>query len=223
MAAFARTMAQRFAISDALHDLVQRLGAVLELDGAGVSLEESGRLRFVTANDERSSNLERVQEREQDGPCIDAWRTGEVVAIPDLRRSRGRWPAYEPVALAGGVVAVAGIPMRTNGETIGALDLYAGEPRAWSDEDIMAAGVLADVATGFVVNASELDRQRRLNEQLQAALDSRVVIEQAKGIMAAQRNVSIDAAFELLRNHARNHNSSLRAVAEAVVNLGLRP
>ena len=112
--------------------------------------------------------------------------------------------------------------MRLADEIIGALNLYSPEPREWSDQDIAVAGVLADVATSYVVNASKLRQQEQLSEQLQAALESRVVIEQAKGITAYKHAISVDQAYQLMRRHARGNNASLRVVAEAIVAVGLK-
>lgn len=113
--------------------------------------------------------------------------------------------------------------MMVDSRALGALNLYADQPRQWSDDDLAAARVLADMATSYIVNASELERAQRTAEQLQEALDSRIVIEQAKGILAADGRLEMDQAYQVLRRHARNHSASLRSVAEAVVNLGLRP
>jgi hypothetical protein len=118
---------------------------------------------------------------------------------------------------------VASIPMRHDGESIGTVDLYSAARRDWCTGNLRAAGILADMATGYLVQARELDRQGRIVGQLREALDSRIVIEQAKGVLAAERRISVDEAFEVLRRHARNHAVSLRSVAEAVVSLGLRP
>jgi GAF domain-containing protein len=115
------------------------------------------------------------------------------------------------------IAGVAAVPMRLADQVIGALNLYDAGPREWSDPDIAIAGVLADMAT----SASKLRQQEQLSEQLQHALESRVVIEQAKGITAFQHSVSIDEAYQLIRGHARNNNASLRAVAEAIVSAGL--
>ena len=125
--------------------------------------------------------------------------------------------------MANGFLAVAAIPMIAESRVLGVVDLYAHSPRDWTDDDIAAARVFADVATSYIINASELEQTRRTAEQLQEALDSRIVVEQAKGILAADGQVDMDGAFELRRRHARTHNASLRSVAEAVVNLGLRP
>jgi GAF domain-containing protein len=220
---FAGTLAKGFTVSDVLHDLADQVTVVLGIDGAGVSVQDGDRLQFVTALDERSAALEGIQDADQAGPCVDAWRSGETVAVSDLRRSSHGWDRYERAARKVGVVAIAGIPMKYDNQRIGALDLYSTSPREWSDDDLESARILADIATSYVVHASELDRQRRLIEQLREALDSRIVIEQAKGILSAERQISVDAAFELLRRHARSNAASLRSVAEAVVRLGLRP
>jgi GAF domain-containing protein len=220
---FASTLVKDFSISDVLHDLAERATAVVGADSAGVSLQQAGHLRFATALDERCSNLERVQESEQAGPCVDALRRGEAIAVADLAEAVGGWGNYGQAARKAGIAAILGVPMRLDGEKIGTLNIYSNTRRQWSGEDLDAARVLADIATSYVINASKLAQQRRINEQLQEALDSRIVIEQAKGILAAERGISIDEAFELLRQHARSHRAALRSVAEAVVSLGLRP
>lgn len=177
---FARTLAKGFAVSDVLHDLAEQVTAVLGIDGAGVSVQDGDGLHFVTALDERSTKLEGIQEAAQAGPCVDAWRSGEAVTVAGLRQDPHDWDSYEQAAREAGVVAIAGIPMRCDSQSIGALDLYSASRREWSDDDLESARILADIATSYVIHASELDQQRRLNEQLRQALESRIVIEQAK-------------------------------------------
>lgn len=220
---FARALVQRFDISDVLYDLTTRVTAVLEVASAGVSLGQGGRQRFVTALDERTASLERVQEDNQAGPCIEAFRTGQPFLISSFDQVEERWPAFVKQARAVGLASAASISMRLNGESLGTLDVYHTSPRDWSVEDVGIARVLADIASGYVATASALERQRRTTQQLQRALDSRVIIEQAKGIIAAERKITVDEAFGVLRDHARSHNAHLRSVAEAVINLGLRP
>ena len=222
LSAFTRGLVPGVPVRDVLDDLVRRTRAVLGIAGAAASLQDGDTLRSVAAVDDRTANLERLQERVQAGPGVEAWRTGEVVAV-DLRAGGPRWEGYPRAALRAGIVGVAGIPLQGADRAIGALVLYADGPPEWPPASLAVARVLADVATTYVVQASELHHQRRLTGQLQEALDARVVIEQAKGILAAERSVSVDHAFELLRTHARNRNASVRAVAEAVVRLGLRP
>jgi GAF domain-containing protein len=220
---FAHTLVRRYQIGDVLYELVERMTGVLDVAGAGVSLGEGERIRFVTAVNEAAVRAEEVQEQSQDGPCTEAFRTGKVVAVSDLRDVVGRWETFCVGALEAGFVAVAGIPMAVDSRTLGAVNLYSAHPRSWSDEDVAAAQVLADMATSYIINASELEQAQRTNEQLREALESRLVIEQAKGILSAEGRLSIDDAFKALRRHARNHNATLRSVADAVVNLGLRP
>jgi GAF domain-containing protein len=206
----------------ALAELTKSVTAVLGLGGSGVTMAEEGQLQFVTAVTPDSKVLERSQEEHQEGPCRDAYESGEVVRVTDVRQESARWPHYSATATDLGIAGVAGIPMRDGDEVIGALNIYSREPREWSDQDIAVAVVLADVATSYVLNASKLHDQEQLSEQLQQALDSRVVIEQAKGITAQKKSVTIDHAYQLMRGHARNNHASLRMVAEAIVGVGLQ-
>ena len=218
---FAVVLPAHYDLEAALNELTESVTAVLGLSGSGVTMADEGRLRFVTAVSQASGELERIQEEQQAGPCRDAYDTGEAVRVSDVRQESARWPEFSETAARVGVAGVAGIPMRLADQIIGALNLYSSQPRDWSDEDIAVAGVLADVATSYVVNASKLRQQEQLSEQLQHALESRVVIEQAKGITAQQNSVTVDQAYRLMRGHARSNNASLRTVAEAIVAVGL--
>ena len=218
---FAVVLPARYDLEAALTELTESVTAVLGLCGSGVTMAEEGRLRFVTAVTQAAGELERNQEEQQAGPCRDAYETGEVVRVTDVREESARWPEFSAAATRLAVAGVAGIPMRLADKIIGALNLYSPQPREWSDEDIAVAGVLADVATSYVVNASKLRQQEQLTEQLQEALESRVVIEQAKGITAYKHAVTIEQAYQLMRRHARSNNASLRLVAEAIVAVGL--
>ena len=219
---FARTLTAGYDVSDVLHDLTDRVAAVLGIAGAGVSLREDGGLRFVTAGTEATAALEQVQELYDEGPCAEASRTGRRVSVAYLPDAARRWPRYTAVAARVGMLAVAAIPMRAP-ERIGVLDLYVARRHDWTPEELSIAGVFTDVAAAYVLHASQLERERRTVEQLQEALDSRVVIEQAKGIVAAERRIDVDAAFAVLRKYANDHNATLRTVATAVVDDGLRP
>jgi GAF domain-containing protein len=220
---FAVVLPGRYDLEATLTELTESLTSVLGLSGSGVTMaDDGGRLRFVTAVSQASGDLERNQEQQQAGPCRDAFDTGEVVRVTDVRKESSRWPEFSATAARLSVAGVAGIPMRLADEIIGALNLYSPEPRQWADDDISVARVLADVATSYVVNASKLRQQEQLSEQLQEALESRVVIEQAKGITAYKHAVSIDQAYQLMRRHARNNHASLRLVAEAIVAVGLQ-
>ena len=113
--------------------------------------------------------------------------------------------------------------MHLEERNVGALNLYSTSVRPWTERDLAAATVMADMATAYLINASVYDKQKRLAEQLPQALDSRVVIEQAKGVLANEHDISVDEAFERIRKHARAHGATVQTVAEAVVDVGLRP
>lgn len=221
LSGFVRRLVQPYDADTALHDLTERVTSVLDLMGSGVSLVSGDRLTYVTVVPEKVAVLEQAQEESQLGPCVTAYRSGETVTVSDLRLRATEWVTYCAVAKEVGVNAVAGIPMHLGDTIYGALNLYAAEVREWQAEDLAVAKIMADMATGYLSNASELGQQQQINEQLRIALDSRVIIEQAKGMISVTHTISVDQAFELLRRHARSRNASIHAVAEAVVNLGL--
>ena len=221
LSGFAATLVREYDVVIVLDELTERVTATLGLVGSGVSLLKDGRLQFVTAVPDLAVELERIQEEQEQGPCLDAARTGQLASVPDLRAEAERWPDYVASAARLGVVSVLGIPLRLEETRVGALNLYSGSIRDWAEEDVAAASVLADMATSYLVNASKLDQHRVLADQLQGALQSRVVIEQAKGMVAQARGLPVDAAFQLIRRHARDNNTGLHAVAEAIVQDGL--
>ena len=220
---FARILVTDYPLTDALHDFVESAAAILGIHGAGMSLVQDGRLVFATATPEGIRALEAVQEALQAGPCVDAYRQETPVLVADIRTEEGRWPELVQVAARSGIIAVGAVPLRVNGLRLGTLDLYDTQAHDWTEEERDVALLLATLATGYLANASRLDRAVQAADQLQVALNSRVIIEQAKGILAGERGISVDDAFQLLRTHARNRSAPLRDVAEAVVHLGLRP
>jgi GAF domain-containing protein len=221
---FAVILPARYDLHEALSELTESVTAVLGLCGSWVTMADDGQLRLLTAVSQASAELERdhAQLHPFPCPCRDAYSTGEVIRVTDVREESTRWPDFSASATRLSMAGVASIPMRLADQIIGALNLYSPEPREWSDEDLGVAGVLADMATSYVVNASKLRQQEQLSEQLQEALGSRIVIEQAKGIWWEQNSVTVDQAYQLMRSHARNNNASLRVVAEAIVAVGLR-
>ncbi len=219
---FSDTLLVTYDLDTVLEDLAARLNTLLGLDGTGITLEQAGRLQVAGALPVELATLERVQVDKSSGPCIDALRTGRVAASADLRQE-SRWPAYRAAAGKAGIAAVAGVPLKLQERTFGAMDLYSCAARAWTEEDLMVARVLAHMATGYLVNSAKLRQHQELAEQLQRALDTRVIIEQAKGIVAQARGVDVEVAFELIRGYARTRNRRVREVAAAVVHLGLLP
>jgi GAF domain-containing protein len=221
LAEFTHTLVHRYAIADVLSQLTEQVPRALDIFGAGVSVgDEQGALRFVTCSSDQLLELERTQEAAQQGPCVDAFHTGNVQTAHDLNVER-RWPQYLPVALASGINAVAAVPLQAAGVRIGSLNLFATTAGTWSDETTRTASLFADMASSYLANASDLQRSERMREQLQQALDSRVIIEQAKGHIAGAQKVTVDVAYQRLRSYTRKHNAGLHDVAHAVVNLGL--
>ncbi|MBZ4018820.1 GAF and ANTAR domain-containing protein [Streptomyces purpurogeneiscleroticus] len=220
---FSAALATIPSTGDLLQDLAQRSAAALAVRSTGVFLVREGELHPVGVLDGMAAELADVQAQERCGPCFEALRTVQPVTVPDLARDAARWPGYGERVLELGVAATASLPLHFNGEALGTLGLYHNAPRPWSATDLACVRVLIDMAVGYLAVAADRDRQRRVAEQLQHALDSRVVIEQAKGMLAAERRIPTGEAFELLRGYARHHRAKLRDTAEAVVDGGLRP
>jgi GAF domain-containing protein len=154
---------------------------------------------------------------------VDAFRSGKPVVVRDLTADPDRWPTLCHAAADVGIVAVAGVPLHADGACLGALDLYERRQHTWTDDEMEAADLLGAFLAAYVINSSRLDVARTTAQRLQEALDTRVVIEQAKGVLAAERGISVDQAFQRLRTHARQNAAPLREIAYAVVHLGLRP
>lgn len=220
---FAASLARRYDISEVLFRLADRVVEILDLVGAGVSVkDEQGLLRPVTPANELTAQLEGTEEERQEGPCVDAFHAGELV-VARVADAIDRWPAWSEHALQKGVIHVAGVPLKADTEVLGAMNIYSGRDEPFSDAELQVAQLLGDMAAGYIIGASALEQSRRTAEQLQQALDSRIIIEQAKGVLAGERDISVDEAFRLLRRHARTKGVPLHTVSEAVVRLGLRP
>lgn len=213
---FVRLLSGRYRIGRVLYELTDSAVDVLACDGAGVAVRNGEALQFVTATDQWITRLEKQQVRGCEGPCHDAFRSGEEIASADLKEEQ-RWSGYRPLALERGARAVAGIPLVARGQTIGALNLYWIQPHACSAEELEAARLLADMGAAYIANQVLLEDAQRLNGQLQLALESRMVIEQAKGIVAERHRLDPDGAFDRLRTHARSNRCKLHEVAERVV------
>ena len=214
---YARRIASTYELGDALYSVTDMSLHVLGCDGAGISVgDPDGRLRFVTATEQGVVRIEEEQAIAQEGPCFQAYETGKLVVTPDLA-DESRWERYRQAALDTGFRAVAGVPMLVEDVRIGAMNLYHAQRHDWSQEELEVAQVLADMASGYIANHRTLAESRRLADQLQKALDSRVVIEQAKGVLAARHHLHIDDAFQQLRARARKTSRKLHDVAREVV------
>jgi transcriptional regulator with GAF, ATPase, and Fis domain len=199
----------------ALTERVVQLGIASE---AGILLvNETGELQFVAASHERTHLLELFQVQTEEGPCQDCFATGVPVSADDLEAATDRWPLFAPRAVSAGFRSVQAVPLRLRGSILGALNLFLTEPGGIGHEAEAVVQAMADVATIGLLQQRELDRAHAVEGQLQQALNSRISIEQAKGIISERMGIPIDAAFGLLRGYSRNHNMKLQDVAGDIV------
>lgn len=217
----ADTMTDEFDVSEFLHMLIRRCVELLEVDAAGLVLADTrGVLRVLAASTEQVRVLEVVQLQNEEGPCSAAFTTGCPVSHPDLATAGDRWPRFAVAATEAGFASVHALPMRLRSEVIGALTLLRTDCGSMSDTTLATARALVAMATiGLLQERAIRDREIRAM-QLQTALNSRVVIEQAKGLLAERLGVDMDAAFTVLRTYARNHSLKLRDVANTVITAG---
>ncbi|WP_369258753.1 ANTAR domain-containing protein [Streptomyces sp. R35] len=207
-----------FDLIDFLRLLTDRCVGMLGADAAGVLLaDRDGELRVMAASDERVRLLELFQLQSDEGPCLECCRTGTPVTVADLTREIGRWPRFATAAHRSGFGAVQALPMRLRDEVVGALNLFRAAPGPFDPAGTLIAQALADVATISLLQQRSTHRSTVLNEQLQTALNSRVLIEQAKGKLAERQSVDMEQAFTTLRSYARAHNRRLSDVARAFI------
>lgn len=215
----ADTLVDEFDLIEFLQLLAGRTADLLDASPVGLLLaDQRGRLEFMAASQENVRLLELFQVQNQEGPCLEAFRTGTPVVNADLEHATDRWPRFAPRAVAAGFRSVHAFPLRLRAERIGAMNVFSanvGGRLADTDAEIVQA--LADVSSIGLLQERAIHRGELLTEQLQGALNSRIVIEQAKGVIAQARNVSVDEAFTLIRSYSRNHNLRLGQVAYTIV------
>lgn len=171
----------------------------------------------MASSSETMRLLELFEIQAREGPCLDCYRTGQPVLNCDLATARNRWPRFAPEAIDAGFHTVHALPMRLRGTVIGALNLFQLHSGEMRRADIDAAQAMADVATIAILQHRATHEAQLLNEQLNQALNSRVVIEQAKGMLAERLSIDMEQAFARLRHHARNHNLRLVDLARDIV------
>jgi GAF domain-containing protein len=215
----ADTLVDDFDLLDFLHMLTVRTADLFGASAVGLLLaDHRGELRFVAASDEKARILEIFQAQVSEGPCFDAYRSAAPVLNADLTEAGARWPEFARHALAAGFRSVHAFPMRVRQEVIGALNVFGSAAGSnLDDAEGRIVQALTDVAAIALLQERAVRRGELLTEQLQGALTSRIVIEQAKGVVAHAHGISIDAAFTALRGYARRTNRKLTDVAHAVL------
>jgi transcriptional regulator with GAF, ATPase, and Fis domain len=214
----ADTLVDDFDLIDFLHVLTDRCVRLLNVSAAGLLLtDQRGALQLVAASTEQTRLLELFQLQTDQGPCVECFRTGRPVEVVDLAAATERWPRFVGAARRTGFAAVHALPMRLRSDVIGALNLFSTRARPLGPDTVRLGQALADVATIGLLQARAIRQRDILAEQLQTALNSRVLIEQAKGVIAERRHIDMDQSFTLLRTSARTRNRRLSDLARAVV------
>ena len=213
----ADTLVADFDTIDFLDTLAQASVELLGMDAAGILLADyAGTLNLVALSAQQTSAAELSLLQQADGPCLDAYRTGGIVQCPDPLTARDRWPDFASAVLAAGFSAVYALPMRLRDQVIGAMNLFSAKPGELDAEAADLGQALADVATIGILHERAFRRHEVVIQQLQHALNSRIVIEQAKGVLAERLHLPIEDAFAVLRGYARDNNLKLAAAADAV-------
>lgn len=221
----ADTMVADYDAIDLLDRLIGFCVELLPADAAGIVLGDARHeLRVVAASSEAAELMELLQLQSDEGPCLDCFQTAAPVSIADLSGAVDRWPRFAAtVAERGQFRAVHALPLRLRGQAIGALNLFDREPGSLPDTDLALGQALADVATIGILQERAIRRAEVVSEQLQAALTSRVTIEQAKGVLSQHFGGNVEDAFDRLRRYARSRNEKLALVAGQVVRRELDP
>jgi hypothetical protein len=216
--ALADILVDEFDVGGFLHELTARCVDLLDVDAAGLILVDGGGvLRVMASSTERVQTLELCQIQQDEGPCLDCYRSGTQVSEDDLSSADGRWPAFSRQAVQVGYRSVQALPMRLRGQRLGALNLLRARPGPVSVDHVRLGQAFADLATISIVSQRRAEESELLTGQLQQALDSRVVIEQATGVIAGRTGLDVDQAFGVLRSAARRRSRPLSELARDVV------
>lgn len=215
----ADTLVADFDPVDFLHVLASRCVELLDVEAAGLMLaDDDGRLRFAASSSEKVRILELMELQNEEGPCLDCYHSGSAVVVADLsEQSEIRWPRFRRDCLAAGFQSSVALPMRLRDQTVGALNLFRIAPQPLIEEHRALGQALADIATIGILQERGVRRRDALARQLQTALNTRVVIEQAKGVLAEREDIELDVAFLLLRHVARSRQRLLSDVAREIV------
>lgn len=219
----ADTLVGDYDVLELLHTLVEESVELLNAAAAGLMLASAdGELQVLASTSEESQLVEALQQESGAGPCVDCYVTGLPVIVRDIAGTGDRWTEFRKAATSQGFRSVHAFPLRVRGQTIGAMNLFRTETGDLSEEDIAVGQALADVSTISILQKRTASEFAVVNQQLQDALNSRILIEQAKGMIAQIENIDTNEAFQRLRSHARSTNQNLRDTAEAVLNRSLK-
>ncbi|RFA22844.1 GAF and ANTAR domain-containing protein [Subtercola boreus] len=222
----ADTLTDDFDATDLLHYLADACVELLGIDAAGIMLSDlRGGLKLAASSSERIHNLELFELQINEGPCLDCFHSGEPVLNQTISEAKDRWPRFVVVAAEAGVKSTHALPLRLRGHVIGAMNLCSDDTTLMTEPDIALGQALADMATISLLQDRSIAEKSVLADQLQAALNNRVLIEQAKGMLAARADITPDEAFDLIRAHARANNNRLLNDAQMVIDgtLELKP
>jgi GAF domain-containing protein len=214
----ADTLVDDFDVVELLTLLTDRCVDVLDVTAAGLMLvAPEGDLRVIASSSEAMRVLELFELQSQEGPCLDCYHTGQPVVNQNLATVNGRWPQFAAEALEAGFHSVHALPMRLRGSVMGALSLFRADPGDMNQADVDMAQAFADVATITILQHRAALEAQVINEHLNHALNTRIVIEQAKGMVAQREGLNMEQAFSTLRNYARSHSRHLADVAHDVI------
>ena len=219
----ADSLVATYDVIDLLQTLVDQSNELFDASAAGIILgPDDDHLEVIVSTSEESRLVGLMQIRAGEGPCVEAVTTGRVVSVVDSAEMAERWPTFAHAAQQSNYVSVHAIPLRLRGQTIGSLNLFRDHEGALNKEDAIAAQALADVATIGVLQERAVRDHTVVREQLQRALDSRIVIEQAKGVLSHVHHLDMEAAYRLLRQHARSTQTPMSVVAAGLVDGSLQ-
>jgi GAF domain-containing protein len=206
-----------FDVVDLLTGLTERCAELLDIEAAGILLADPlHRLRLLAATSEQARELELFQLQADQGPCMDCYATGQAVSVADLQAATQRWPRFVPAAIDAGFASVHAVPMRAAGSVLGALNLFGSVPGELTEADLLVGQTLTHIACVAILQ-EHAPTPATVMPQLRSALASRVVVEQAKGLLHHMLDVSVEEAFNVLRTYARAHGEHLTDVARRLM------